>query len=177
MVGGGRRTLRFEVRVAAPSDPHCPHPEVVRDPEVDPGVVAHFQDQIEEIAGQRVDLLFCNRDEALTLTGTEDVNDAAEALSDRADQFAITLGAEGAILYDGNEVHAIPGRAVTAVDTFVVFFTIAGAVLYGITPGMGLRRAGELGCLAAAAVVGQFGPRLPLRQYRGLLAALPADRL
>ena len=137
----------------------------------DPGIVAHFREQIEDITGRRVDLLFCNRDEALTLTGTDNLNDAAEELFERADRFAITLGAEGAMVYDGNEIHRIPGRAITAVDTNGAGDMFAGAVLYALTQGKSLREAGELGCLAAAAVVGQFGPRLPLRQYRGLLAS------
>jgi len=138
----------------------------------DPGIVAHFQQQLEEITGRKVDLLFCNREEALAWTGAANLRDASEEMSLRASQFVITLGAEGALIHDGVELHAIPGRAITAVDTNGAGDMFAGAFLYGITHGMSPRRAGELGCLAAAAVVGQFGPRLPLRQYQGLLNAL-----
>lgn len=135
----------------------------------DPGIVAHFRDQLNDITGPKVDLLFCNRDEALAWTGTDDIRDACELLADSADRYAVTLGKEGAVVFDGDELHAIAGRPITAVDTNGAGDMFAGAFLYGITAGMSHRDAGELACLAAAAVVGQFGPRLPLRQYRGVL--------
>ncbi len=141
----------------------------------DPGIVAHFREQLTEITGKRVDLLFANKDEALTWTGTEDIQDACEEMSKWADQYAITLGAEGALIFDGSELHSIPGRAITAVDTNGAGDMFAGAFLYGISQGMSHQEAGELACLAAATVVGQFGPRLPLRQYKGILSGFTQD--
>lgn len=138
----------------------------------DPGIVKFFKEQLQEIAGSHIDLLFCNKEEALAWTGTSDIHNASEELSNYCDQFVITLGAEGALTYDGNELVRIEGRAITAVDTNGAGDMFAGAFLYGINHGMGFRQAGELGCTAAAAVVGQFGPRLPLRQHRGLLATV-----
>jgi sugar/nucleoside kinase (ribokinase family) len=138
----------------------------------DPGIVAHFRDQLNHIAGSKVDLLFCNCAEALAWTETSDLRDACEELSNFADNYVITLGADGAMAYDGNEIHTIPGTAITAVDTNGAGDMFAGAFLYGINNGMDFRQAGELGCLAAAAVVGQFGPRLPIRQYQGLLSSI-----
>ena len=138
----------------------------------DPGIVAHFSEQIAEIAGKKVDLLFCNLEEALAWTDTDTLADATEELAQFADQFVITLGADGALVHDGAEARTIPGRTITAVDTNGAGDMFAGAFLYAISHGMDFERAGELGCLAAAAVVGQFGPRLPLRQYSGLLNSL-----
>lgn len=135
----------------------------------DPGIVANFRDQLKEIVGTRADLLFCNRDEALSWTETDNLEAAAEEMQNWADQYAITLGGDGALIYDGSELHSIPSRAVTAVDTNGAGDMFAGAYLYGITRGWAPKEAGELACLAAATVVSQFGPRLPLRQYRGVL--------
>ncbi|HEY8385232.1 MAG TPA: adenosine kinase [Porticoccaceae bacterium] len=137
----------------------------------DPGIVAHFRPQLEEILGNRVELLFCNLDEAMSWTGTRSLEAAAEALTRDADQFAITLGAKGAAIFDGNELHHIPARAITAVDTNGAGDMFAGAFLYGLSHGMDHATAGLLACTASAAVVGQYGPRLPLEQYKGILDA------
>jgi len=135
----------------------------------DPGIVAHFRPQLDEILGDRVDLLFCNLDEAMAWTGTDSLEAAAEELSHCADQFAITLGANGAAIFDGSELHRIPARPITAVDTNGAGDMFAGAFLYGISHGMDHPTAGLLACTASAAVVGQYGPRLPLAQYKGIL--------
>ncbi len=137
----------------------------------DPGLVRHFPDKLAELTGKRVDLLFCNKDEALGWTHTDDIRDACEEMSQWAEQYVITLGGDGAMVFDGSELHSIPGRAITAVDTNGAGDMFAGAFLYGITHGMSPREAGQLACLAGATVVGQFGPRLPLRQHAGILSA------
>lgn len=136
----------------------------------DPGMVAHFSEGLAEMIGARADLLFCNRDEALAWTGQTSIAAACEAMTDTADTFAITLGAEGAVVYDGQHLHRIAASPVRAVDTNGAGDMFAGAFLYGITRGMDFARAGQLACRAAAQVVTQFGPRLPLAKHREVLA-------
>ena len=46
----------------------------------DPFVVAVFGDALREVIGGGVDLIFCNKDEAMAFTGTESLEAAAEAL-------------------------------------------------------------------------------------------------
>lgn len=135
----------------------------------DPGIVAHFRHQLDDILGERVDLLFCNLDEAMAWTGTDSLEAATRALGDFTDQFAITLGSEGAVVYDGSDLHRIPARPITAVDTNGAGDMFAGAFLYGLSHGMDHATAGLLACTASAAVVGQYGPRLPLAQYKGIV--------
>ena len=45
----------------------------------DPNMVNFFKDGLNEMAGNGVDLLFCNEQEALTWAGTESIQEAAEA--------------------------------------------------------------------------------------------------
>lgn len=137
----------------------------------DPGIVAHFRPQLDEILDKRVDLLFCNGDEALAWTGADSLNAASEELVNWADQFAITLGSEGALVFDGSELHRVAARAITAVDTNGAGDMFAGAFLYGLSHGMDPATAAQLACTASAAVVGQYGPRLPLAQYQGILGS------
>lgn len=135
----------------------------------DPGIVQFFREGLEEMIGERTDLLFCNGDEALGWTGTNHLDAAVERMKKTASTFAITLGAKGALVYDGLKIHNIPATPVTAVDTNGAGDMFAGAFLYGITNGMDYRQAGELASAAAAVVVSQFGPRLAVEQHQLLL--------
>ena len=45
----------------------------------DPFVVAVFGDALREVIGGGVDLIFCNKDEAMAFTGTESLEAAAES--------------------------------------------------------------------------------------------------
>lgn len=135
----------------------------------DPGIVAHFGNELRAMAGGRVDLLFCNGDEARGWTGADDVETAAERLQADAESFAITLGARGALVFDGRQLHRIPATPATAVDTNGAGDMFAGAFLYGLTQGFDHVTAGRFANLAAAAVVAQYGPRLAPAQHADLL--------
>jgi len=138
----------------------------------DPGMVAHFRDGLDEMIGDGVDLLFCNRDEAMGWTGENDMDAVIECMKSTAHSFAITLGAKGALIYDGEVLHTIAPTQVTAVDTNGAGDMFAGAFLYGITQGMSYDKAGRLASIAAAAVVAQFGPRLHIGQHQNILDSI-----
>jgi sugar/nucleoside kinase (ribokinase family) len=138
----------------------------------DPGMVAHFREGLDDMIGEGVDLLFCNREEAMAWTGQSDMVGVIEAMKSTAATFAITLGSEGALIYDGKSVHEIAPTPVTAVDTNGAGDMFAGAFLYGITQGFDYAKAGRLASIAAATVVTQFGPRLHIDQHKGILESL-----
>ncbi|WOX05868.1 adenosine kinase [Microbulbifer pacificus] len=137
----------------------------------DPGMVQFFRDGLLEMIGERVDLLFCNRDEAIGFTGAQTIEEAAERLKQNARCFAITLGAEGALVFDGNDTVRVPSSAVKAVDTNGAGDMFAGAFLYAITQGHDFEQAAQLANLAAGKVVSQFGPRLRAEQHQEILSA------
>lgn len=138
----------------------------------DPGIVQHFRDGLQEMIGERVDLLFCNRDEALSWAQTDQLEEAVSALRKVAKTFAVTLGAEGALVYDGSRLHEVEPFKVTPVDSNGAGDMFAGAFLYGLTQGYGFVGAGRLASLAAATVVSDFGPRLPAEKHEQLLTQL-----
>ncbi|WP_066959177.1 adenosine kinase [Microbulbifer sp. Q7] len=136
----------------------------------DPMMVQLFHDGLKEMIGDNgVDLLFCNREEALQFCKTETLEDAAQDLRKYCRAFAITLGADGALLWDGEQEHRAAAPQVKAIDTNGAGDMFAGAFLYGINRGMAFADAGELACRAAAQVVSQYGPRLRAEQHRALL--------
>ena len=138
----------------------------------DPSMVKYFGDQMKEVVGASVDLLFCNDEEAMTFTGTNSVDEAREELKKVAKRFAITLGANGALIYDGDTFINIEPYTVKAVDTNGAGDMFAGAFMYAITHGHSFAEAGKLASLASSKVVSQFGPRLQTEQAHKVLADL-----
>ena len=130
----------------------------------DPSMVKYFRDQMAEVVGSGVDLLFCNEEEALLYTGEETIEKAKEALMGIAKSFVITLGSKGALVFDGNDPYSIQPFETNAVDTNGAGDLFAGAFLYGITHGKSFEEAGTLASLAASKVVSKFGPRLSAEQ-------------
>lgn len=136
----------------------------------DPAIVEYFYNDLREMVGNEVDLLFCNLAEALRFTRTETLAEASAALREVAKSFVITLGSEGASIFDGIREFNLPAPQVKAVDTNGAGDMFAGAFLYALTQGMDYASAGALAVRAAAQVVSQFGPRLRPEQHRPLLS-------
>jgi len=137
----------------------------------DPSMVEFFKDGMNEIIADGVDLLFCNEEEALTWTGAKNLELAAQQLKEIAQNYCITLGAKGALIFDGKETIEIAPHKVQAIDSNGAGDMFAGAYLYGISHGMSTTQAGNLASRAASVVVSQFGPRLTEQEYKALLKA------
>ncbi|MBC3807969.1 adenosine kinase [Undibacterium seohonense] len=134
----------------------------------DPAMVQFFRDGLLEMIGDGLDLIFCNRDEAIGFTQADNFEQACERLKQYAKKFAITCGADGALVFDGEQSHQVAAPKVMAIDTNGAGDMFAGAFLYCIHQGMDFVRAAEFANLAAATVVTQYGPRLQAQQYQGL---------
>ncbi len=135
----------------------------------DPNMMRFFRDGMLEMIGEGVDLLFANEEEAQELTETDDIDLMVERLKNYAKTFAVTLGAQGALVFDGEDLHQIKANPVTAVDTLGAGDMFAGAFLYGLTHGYGYEESGQLASLASAQIVTQFGPRLSAQQSLEIL--------
>lgn len=138
----------------------------------DPGMVEFFRDGLSDMIGEQVDLLFCNKDEALGWTNTDSIEAAAEALKDSARTFAMTMGKDGAMVFDGRTLEHVAGEDVKAIDTNGAGDMFAGAFLYAITHGHSYAEAARLANHAAAQVVSQYGPRLKPEQHAALKKVL-----
>lgn len=134
----------------------------------DPGMVEFFRDGLQEMIGERVNLIFCNEAEALGWGNTDNIEVAIEKLKQVADTFVITRGAQGALTYDGNNLAEIPPHKVHAVDSNGAGDMFAGAFLYAITRGEDFPTAGRFASLAAGKIVANYGPRLKPEEYPAL---------
>jgi sugar/nucleoside kinase (ribokinase family) len=126
----------------------------------DPNMVRYFRDGLNALLSEPVDLLFCNEDEALLFADTTDINAAKEYLKHYAKNFVITLGGQGAVIFNGHDYLHINAYKTTVVDTVGAGDVFAGAYIYGITAGFSHLEAGNLASFAASKVVAKFGPRL-----------------
>ena len=134
----------------------------------DPALVGYFREAFDQIIGDKIDLLFCNEQEAMQYTSSQSIELAAERLKEKAHTFAITLGPQGAIVFDGNELHQIPTKSVVAVDTNGAGDLFAGTFLYAINHGFNFKQAGIAACQASSVLVGQFGTKLQQSQIEQL---------
>ena len=138
----------------------------------DPAMVEYFAEGINEFIGEGVDLLFCNEKEAMLWSGASRFEDACDALKRVARQFAITRGAQGARLFDGERYIDVAAHPVRAIDTNGAGDMFSGAFLFGLCKGHDVETAGRLASLAASMVVSQFGPRLRPEQHAEILERL-----
>lgn len=135
----------------------------------DPAMVDNFKDAFDEIIDGQVDLLFCNKEEALIWTAATDVEAAAESLKKEAAAFAITLGGDGSLIYDGKKLSMVAPQPVQAIDTNGAGDMFAGAFLYGITHGYSFIDAAILANKSAASLVSKFGARMDPESQRSLI--------
>jgi sugar/nucleoside kinase (ribokinase family) len=127
----------------------------------DPFCVGRYRSEfLELMRSGTVDIVFANRQEALSLYETEDFDLALSKLSQDCRLAAVTMSEEGAIIVRGDERFKIPAYAITElVDTTGAGDLFAAGFLFGYTQGRPLEDCGRLGCLAAALVIQQIGPR------------------
>ena len=137
----------------------------------DPFMVSTFKQGFLDIIGKSVDLLFCNEHEALSFTGEDTVEKAAEKMKKYTKSMAITLGERGALIYDdeASEFIRVEAPRVKAVDSNGAGDLFAGTFLYGINNGLSFKQSGELACKAASQLVTQFGARLQNEQPKLVL--------
>ncbi len=126
----------------------------------DPFLVNMLRDELLALIEGPVDLLFCNEEEAKSLTGKETPTDCAIELHRHAENVAMTLGPNGSIVMHAGETIAVPGVPCQAIDTTGAGDMYAGAFLYAITNGMSWQQAGRLASHASSRIVSQMGARL-----------------
>lgn len=138
----------------------------------DPSMVKYFKDGFDDVIGASVDLLFANEEEALLYTGKENLEEAREELKKVARHFVITLGKNGALIFDGDTFIEIEPYQTVSIDSNGAGDMFAGAFIYGITNGHSYASSGKLASMASSRIVSQFGPRLKWHEAKEILARL-----
>jgi len=133
----------------------------------DPGVVQTFKSRFEEVFNVRkVDYLFCNKEEAISLVGENFVKD----LSSLAVNYVVTNGAESSYISEEGSYAEIKAKSVKAIDSNGAGDIFAGAALNKIIEGDSFLNACEFGNYASSIIVQEKSPRLSIDQYKKLKA-------
>ena len=121
--------------------------------------VDRFRDEFRDLVENKVDILFANEAEILSLFQTDSFDDALAQLKPNVKLAALTRGAEGSVLLTKNEQVVVPAFPANVEDTTGAGDLYAAGVLYGLSAGQDLKASGELGSLAAAEVISHLGAR------------------
>lgn len=135
----------------------------------DPAMVQYARQGLNELLDDGVDLLFCNEQEALMYTETNNLDTALAKLKLLSQSIVITLSSKGALISNSQSTFTVAGREVVAVDTNGAGDAFAGSFLYALNVGLNEKAAAEIAVLISSQVVAQFGPRLAVHQYAELL--------
>jgi sugar/nucleoside kinase (ribokinase family) len=123
-------------------------------------VVERHRDDLLAFIGSDIDIVFANEAEIGALFQTPSFDEAVAALAERVDLAAVTRGEQGSVLVSKAERAVVAAAPVAkVVDTTGAGDQYAAGVLYGLARGLDLAVCGRLGSLAAAEVIGHFGPR------------------
>lgn len=135
----------------------------------DLSMVKYFREKFLNILNHKIDLLFCNQEEAKTFTGENDFKKCCEKMLEYSELVVITKGDKGSlIISNSGENIEIEPINVTPLDTVGAGDTYAGAFLYGINNGLSLRKSGELASSLSSKVVTKLGPRLDKNVIDGI---------
>ena len=64
----------------------------------DLSMVKYFRDNFDKILDEKIDLLFCNKEEAETFTGEKDFKKCCDKMLTYSDLVVITMGSEGSVI-------------------------------------------------------------------------------
>ncbi len=130
--------------------------------------VDRHRDSFRHLIKGHVDLLFGNEDEVLSLYQTDDFDHAIAELRKDAYAAAITRSAKGSVVITPDEMIETPAVPVSkVVDGTGAGDQYAAGFLFGFARNRRMRDCARLGHVAAAEVIGHYGPR-PETSYRRL---------
>ena len=139
--------------------------------------VGRYRDEFLDLMRKgTVDLVFANEAELTSLYETPDFDAALVQLRKDVKLGVVTRSEKGCVVVSGDGVESVPAFPVEkVVDTTGAGDLFAAGFLFGLVRDTGLKRAGQLGTLAAAEIIQHIGARpqtslKALAQAKGLLS-------
>tara|TARA_Y100000768_G_scaffold320711_1_gene256548 strand:+ start:1688 stop:2680 length:993 start_codon:yes stop_codon:yes gene_type:complete len=82
----------------------------------DPNIVNFFKDDMMQIVKKNFDIIFCNKQESLNISSSDNINSAMEFLKKFSNEVVITSGSEGAYVSYKNELFHMPSIKAKPID-------------------------------------------------------------
>lgn len=121
--------------------------------------VERHRTEWRDLIADQVDILFANEAEALALYEVDTFEEALAAARGDAEVAIITRGPRGSVVARGDEVVEVEAHPVEVVDTTGAGDLYAAGFLFGFTRNRSMATCGQLGSVAASAVLGHTGAR------------------
>jgi len=119
-----------------------------------------FSQDLKDIIGSGVDLLFCNMEEAQAFANSKETDLVIKTLLKYCKALIVTKGEKGSLVASDSDVIDIAAKKVKAIDTNGAGDLYAGCFMHGFVRGLGLKLSAELASFAAGMLVSQSGSRL-----------------
>lgn len=147
---GQKGAIMDAIKLAAKSD------TLVSFDVADPFVVQRHRDEFIPIIKEYADIVFTNREEARMLFDGP-AEDAAQSIAEAGAIAVVKLGAEGALVQKGSNVHKIAPVTTSVVDTTAAGDMFAAGFLYGVLSDHDLDSCGSLAATLASDVISRIG--------------------
>ncbi len=122
--------------------------------------VDRYRDEFIDLVENKIDILFANEAEIISLYEAKSFDDALECLGGKVDIAAVTRSEKGSIVIGEGKIIEIPAAPVAhVVDTTGAGDLYAAGFLHGLAYGHDLEIAGRLGSLCAAEIISHVGAR------------------
>jgi len=130
-------------------------------------IVRTFKEKIISLLKDWVDVVFCNKDEAIELCGSAE--GALEFLSTLCDVVVITMGSAGSYVKSGSSKFCQSTTPVQCVDATGAGDLFAAGFLYGWLQNFNLRHCCKIGNLLGGTVIQTIGAQVPDALWDGLM--------
>lgn len=147
-------------------------------------VVNDNRDFLRDLICNYVDIVFANEDESYAYTGLQP-EEAVDAISRQCEIAVVKVGKKGSYVQKGEDRYHIGAITSKCLDSTGAGDLYAAGFLHGLAAGFDIRRAAEIGTLAAGRVVEIVGTKLSedswdeIRRlcalYRGFLMNIPIN--
>jgi sugar/nucleoside kinase (ribokinase family) len=133
--------------------------------------VDRHRDGFRTFIRDRVDIVFANERELLSLYPGSSFEEACAAIGSECAIAAITRSEKGSVILEGGRTVTVPAAPIAKlVDATGAGDLYAAGVLFGLAEGRDLATCGRLGSLAASEVIAHVGPR-PMQPLAGMARA------
>jgi len=122
--------------------------------------VDRHRDSFLELIDNYVDIVFCNESEVLSLFKKDKLANCQDGLSSLCELVIVTLGSNGSLIINKNEIESIPAiKKGEVIDTTGAGDIYAGGFIHGLINNYSLKKCGEIASTCAGHIITQLGSR------------------